>query len=167
MPDELSDDGRLVDLGGRSAVRFVRRYPVSREELWSALTEPDRMARWAFRGDLEPRNGGTLRFEYGEAGGADGTVLVWDQPSVLEYEWDTEGEMPWRIRFELTSDGDEATLLTFDHFLPDPSVPEFAAGWHWHLDRLATLVAGGTPAEVESDAHFDALLEQYRAGIAS
>ena len=166
VPEEMSDDGRLIDVGGRSVVRFTRRYPVSREELWSALTEPDRMARWAFRGELEPRNGGSLRFDYGEAGGADGTVLVWDEPSVLEYEWDGHG-MEWRIRFELVSDGEDATLLTLDHLLPDPSMPEFAAGWHWHLDRLATLAAGGVPAEVDSDEHFDALLEQYRAGIAT
>ena len=31
-------------------------------------------------------------------------------------------------------------MLTFDHLLPAPSQAEFAAGWHWHLDRLTTLL---------------------------
>ncbi|MDA0352837.1 MAG: SRPBCC family protein [Chloroflexi bacterium] len=166
-PSDGSDDGRLIDLGGRRAVRFTRRYSVSRAELWSAITDPDRMARWAYRGALEPRSGGKLTFDYGEGGGAEGTVLEWDEPSVLEYEWGTDTEMPWRIRFELTSEGDDGTLLTFDHFLPDPAAPEFAAGWHWHLDRLAMHLGGTEPPDAESDAHFDALLERYRAGIAT
>lgn len=167
MPDKTTDDGHLIDLDGRRAVRFTRRYPAPRTEVWAAITEPDRMARWAFRGDLEPRSGGTVTFDFGEAGSMAGTVLEWDEPSVLEYEWATDTEMPWRIRFELTSDGDAGTVLTFDHMLPDATKPEFAAGWHWHLDRLALHLAGSVPPEVDSDEHFDALLAQYQAGIAS
>ena len=168
MPDnstEASGDGRLIEVDGRSVVRFVRRYPVSREKLWSALTDPDRMARWAFRGELEPRDGGTLRFDYGEGGSVDGTVLVWDEPSVLEYEWGADSEMPWHVRFELSSDDEGGTVLTFDHLLPDPSVPEFAAGWHWHLDRLTMHLGGVEPPVVDSDEHFDELLEGYRSAF--
>lgn len=163
MPDRSTDnaaEGRLVDLGGRSAVRFTRRFPVSRVDLWSAITDPDRTARWAFRTELEPRAGGVLRFDYGEAGSAEGTVVEWDEPSVLEYEWGSDTDMPWRVRFELSED-DDGTVLTFDHLLPDATNPEFAAGWHWHLDRLAMHLAGAEPADVTSDEHFEALLASY------
>lgn len=166
MPEQNDDYGSLIDLDGRRAVRFSRHYPVPRAELWSAITDPERTARWAFRTELEPRNGGTLRFDYGEAGSAEGTVLVWDEPSVLEYEWGADTDMPWRVRFELTEDGD-GTRLTFDHLLPDASNPDFAAGWHWHLDRLATHLDGGVPAEVDSDEHFEALQVHYREAFAA
>ena len=165
MPDDTDRYGELIELDGRPAVRFRRRYPVSRTELWSALTDPDRTARWAFRSTFEPRAGGAVRFDYGEAGSSEGTVLVWDEPSVLEYEWATDTELPWRIRFELTEDGD-GTLLTFDHLLPDPANPDFAAGWHWHLDRLATHLEGRIPPEVDSDEHFEALQLHYRSALA-
>lgn len=102
-----------------------------------------------------------------DAGGVDGTILEWYEPSVLEYEWATDTEMPWRVRFELTAAGDNATLLTFDHLSPDASQPEFAAGWHWHFDRLATHPAGGEPADVQSDRHFDRLLESCRSAFGS
>ena len=148
-------------------MRFRRRFPVSRAELWAAITEPDRMARWAFRGELEPRSGGTLRFDFGEGGVSEGTILVWDEPSVLEYEWATDTEMPWRVRFELTGDADGGTLLTFDHLLPDALNPDFAAGWHWHLDRLGLHLAGGEPANVASDERFEELQESYRAAFES
>ncbi|MEA2001624.1 MAG: SRPBCC family protein [Actinomycetota bacterium] len=165
MPDDNTDYGQLIDVGGRRVVRFVRRYPVSPTEVWAAITEPDRMARWAFRAEMEPRSGGMLRFDFGEPGVSAGTILEWDKPSVLEYEWATDTETPWRIRFELTSDGDNGTLLTFDHLLPDASNPGFAAGWHWHLDRLAIHLAGSVPADVETDEHFDRLLKRYQANL--
>jgi uncharacterized protein YndB with AHSA1/START domain len=167
VPDDRNDRGRLIEIGGRRAVRFTRRYPVSRTELWSAITEPDRTARWAFRTELEPHAGGALRFDLGEAGVSEGTVLEWDEPSVLEYEWGTDTEMPWRVRFELASDSDGGTVLTFDHLLPDAANPEFAAGWHWHLDRLAQHLDGGEPADVASDEHFDRLLERYSTELAT
>ncbi len=165
MPDDNTDNGRLVEFGGRRAIRFTRHYSVSPTELWAAITEPDRMARWAFRAEFEPRSGGTLRFHFDEDGLSEGTVLEWDEPSVLEYEWATDTEAPWRVRFELTSDGGNGTLLTFDHLLPDDRKLRagFAAGWHWHLDRLATHLAGSEPADVASDEHFDDLLQSYRA----
>ncbi len=165
MLDDDTAYGQLIDVGGRQVVRFTRRYAVSRTELWAAITEPDRMARWAFRAEMEPRTGGTLRFDFDEAGVSEGTILEWDEPSVLEYKWATDTETPWRIRFELTSDGGGGTVLTFDHLLPDASNPSFAAGWHWHLDRLATHLTGSEPADVETDEHFDDLLESYRASF--
>jgi uncharacterized protein YndB with AHSA1/START domain len=133
-------------------VRFTRRYPVSRTELWSAITEPDRTARWAFRTELEPHAGGALRFDLGEAGVSEGTVLEWDEPSVLEYEWGTDTEMPWRVRFELASDGDGGTVLTFDHLLPDAANPEFA--------RPATEKSPGTSA---SDSRLVAFSSPFKS----
>lgn len=164
MPDS-TEFGRLIDLGGRQAVRFARRYAVSRSELWNAITEPDRLARWAFRGEFEPRTGGRVSFDLGEAGALEGTIMEWDKPSVLEYEWAMDSETSWRVRFELSDTSDGGTLLTFYHLLPDAAQPEFAAGWHWHLDRLSIHLAGSEPPNVASDAHFDDLMKRYRADL--
>ncbi len=160
----MSDNerGQVLQVNERPVLRFVRTYPVSREEVWSAITAADRTARWSFRAEMEPRTGGALRFDLGEYGTADGTILEWAEPSVLEYEWG-EPDSEWRIRFELADDGEGGTVLTFDHFLPDPTDASFAAGWHWHLDRLAVHLAGDVPAEVASDAHFDELMASYKS----
>lgn len=164
MPDR-TDDGHLIDVNGRTVVRFIRRYAAGRSEVWSAITDPERVARWAFQVEFEPRAGGSLRFFYGEHGTADGTIIAWDEPDLLEYEWG-EGDEAWHVRFELADDAAGGTALTFDHYLPDAARPEFAAGWHWHLDRLAIVVEGDTPPPVDTDAHFDELLAKYqqRAG---
>lgn len=165
MPqDETTDrghDGELVEVDTGRSLRFVRRFDATRDEVWDALTDPDRMARWAFRGTLEPRVGGSVVFDLGDHGEARGTVIAWDEPSMLEYRWG-EGETTWHVRFDLAADPDGSTTLTFDHLLPDATQPEFAAGWHWHLDRLDTLMGGAEPADVEEDEHFHALLAHYR-----
>ncbi|NNF65384.1 MAG: SRPBCC family protein [Acidimicrobiia bacterium] len=166
MPDTSEGRGKVVELEGHPTLRFVRTYEASRADVWSAITEPDRQARWAFRAEMEPRGGGALRFDLGEHGEAVGTILVWDEPSHLEYEW-VEGDTRWHIRFVLIDGANGTTVLTFDHLQPDVTDPSFAAGWHWHLDRLAEHLDGSVPAEVLGDEKFDRLMAEYQASPAT
>lgn len=153
-------DGEVIEIDGRRRLRFVRRYPYPIDEVWSAVSEPDRMARWAFAAEYEPRVGGSIRFIYGDTASRSGTVLAFDPPNAFEYEWADEfGE--WHVRLELEAHGGD-TELTFDHLLPDPSRAEYAAGWHWYLDRLDVFLRGALPAAVETDAHFDELMARYQ-----
>ena len=168
MPDNTTteqndhrDNGDVIDIDGQRVLRFIRHLDAARDEVWDAITDRDRLARWAFRGTLEPRAGGSVHFEFGDDEGGRGTVITWNEPSLLEYEW-TGGDMHWHIRFALADGNSGGTVLTFDHLLPDASQPEFAAGWHWHLDRLVTLLGGGEPADVAEDEHFHELLVHYR-----
>jgi uncharacterized protein YndB with AHSA1/START domain len=153
-------NGEVTESNGRRVLRFVRRFPAAPAEVWSAITEPERMARWAYPGTIELRVGGAVRFDYGEQGEGNGVVLACVENSLLEYEWG-EGSDQWHIRYDLVDDGEGGTVLTFDHFLPDPSNAEFAAGWHWHLERLGEIVVGRETADVQSDDRFLALMEMY------
>ncbi len=143
-------------------LRFERRLSRLPEVVWQAITDGDLLARWLFRAHFEPRAGGAMAFDYGN-GRSQGTVLAWDEPTQLDYQWGDTPEQPtWRIRF-LLSPSDVGALLAFEHLGPDPEDPQYAAGWHWHLDRLETLVDGGSPATVDSDEHFEDLLRHYRS----
>jgi uncharacterized protein YndB with AHSA1/START domain len=52
-------EGLLRTEGDRRGVRFEPRYDATPAEIWSALTEPERMRRWlANVAELEPRPGG-------------------------------------------------------------------------------------------------------------
>lgn len=167
MPESVRSNGHLTDVDGQRVLRFVRRFDAPRTDVWDAITSRDRMARWSFPGTIEPRPGGAVRFEFENPDGGEpleglGSVIRWDEAILLEYEW-SDGAMSWQIRFALADAADGGTILTFDHLLPDAAQPEFAAGWHWHLDRLATHMAGDEPAAVDVDDHFEALLVQYRS----
>ncbi len=141
-------------------LRFVRTYPTSIDDVWSAITVHDRMGRWAFAGHLEPRVGGRVRFDSDDKDTALGRVLAWAEPHILEYRWGT-GNDAWHVRFALATNDDGQTTLTFDHLLHEPTNPEFAAGWHWHLDRLGQLLDGDEPDDVDEDQHFHDLMEYY------
>lgn len=67
------DEGRLRSEGDRCGVRFERRYDASTEELWSALTEPERLGRWlADVAELELRVGGRFLLRWQESDGTQG-----------------------------------------------------------------------------------------------
>ena len=165
--DPAASDGVLVTDDGEPRLRFERRFPFPIADVWHAVTDRERLGRWLFPTTFEPRVGGAVEVDMGEYGTARGRVLAWVEPTELEYEWDQPAEIAgdedgtWRIRLFLTADGDDATTLVFEHLLPEPRRPEFAAGWHWYLDRLGLFLGGGQPAAVETDENFDRLLEHY------
>src|SRR5262252_4628649 len=67
--------GTLRSAGGKGVVRIEDRYDTDIDDLWSAITDPGRLARWfgQVEGDLRP--GGEFRM-YVESSGWDGTGRV-------------------------------------------------------------------------------------------
>jgi hypothetical protein len=52
-------------------------------------------------------------------------------------------------------------VLKLEHLAPNPRGPQFAAGWHWYLDRLGRVLAGDPPASVTTDDAFERALAEY------
>lgn len=167
--------GTLMDDGGQTAIRYVRRFPHPRAKVWRAITESEQLRHW-FPADIvgERRAGAPLRLPFWddhvdtyaiETPVVAGTILAWDPPRLFEWTWDTD-----RLRWELDEDGD-ATVLTFTTWIGDPlahgesgaspddatGTASAAAGYHVCLDHLEALL-DGTPARlVEADtAHLQA-----------
>ena len=156
------DEGRLRTEGDRCGVRFERRYDASPEELWSALTEPDRLRRWlADVAELDLRVGGRFLLRWQESDGTqetDGTILALDPGRLIELNWTYPGEPDSVARFELRPDGD-GTILVLDHRgLPPGSIAGYGAGWHSHLDSLAAHLSGG---QADWSARFEELGPTY------
>jgi uncharacterized protein YndB with AHSA1/START domain len=144
-----TEQGRLRVDGDRRAVRFERRYEASPAEVWSALTEPNRLARWLADAELDLRVGGryVLRFSGEDAGQTTtGEVLALEPERLLKLTWLYPGENDTVVRFELRPDG-EGTILVLDHRgLPADAAPGYGGGWQAHLEALdAHLAAGDQP----------------------
>ncbi len=139
--------GTIVADGDTRTVTFERTLPFPPAEVWSALTEPERLGEWLAQAVLEHREGGAVGFDFGEGGVCGGRVLVFDPPIALEYEWDFPNEDRSVVRWELrATDGERSTHLTLVHSLLGPDVvPGYGAGWHAHLDQLAGYLAGDVP----------------------
>ncbi len=161
MTDEF---GVLRADGGRFAVRFERHYPAGPAELWTTLTEPERLARWLAEvvdGRLEPGGEFTFRWDGDASQTARCRVRLFEPPKVLELDWSFEGEPDSVLRIELSPAGD-GTLLVLDHRqLPRGQAAGYGAGWQAHLDALADLDLAGW------DGRFAEFLPAYREQLSA
>jgi uncharacterized protein YndB with AHSA1/START domain len=151
--------GALRPDADRLAVRFERRYPATPDEVWGAVTEPERIGRWlapvALLGESH------YRIDFGDGQETTGTIEVCEAPRALVVTWDFPGEPPSRVSVEISPDGDGA-LLVLDHTrLPQNQGAGYGAGWEAHLAGLEAQLTG--TAGPDWDERFTALLPAYRA----
>ncbi|SFT50869.1 Uncharacterized conserved protein YndB, AHSA1/START domain [Geodermatophilus amargosae] len=92
------------------AVTVRREYPAAADDVWEAVTDPARLARWfaPVTGDL--REGGTFAVE----GNADGEIRECSPPSTLVLTWGGPGSV---VTVRLTAAGG-ATVLELEHTVP-------------------------------------------------
>jgi uncharacterized protein YndB with AHSA1/START domain len=134
-----------MDLGtytrheGRPAIRFVRVYPQPVEQVWAALTEPDRLRRW-FPSDvsLEPFVGGTVTFS-GDPNleSSTGTVLAFDPPRRLAFTWGLD-----ELYLDLESVGSGCRFTLVNVLAVDDTAARNASGWSICLTELDKALAG-------------------------
>lgn len=91
---------------------------------------------------LSPSLGGRIFLDFGQQGTAEGQVVTWEPPRLLEYTW-VEGDIRSHVRWELEAVEGSRTRLTLVHRgLPKGAEAEYGAGWHDFLDRLPLHLAG-------------------------
>lgn len=160
----MNEAGVLRAEGERRGVRFERRFAVPVEELWDALTRPERLARWLAPGSVGSGLESDVRLDFGEGGIVTGRVLRWEPPSLLELEWRFDGETESVVRFELSPAG-EGTQLVLDHrALAAGHATGYSAGWHAHLASLSDHLEG---RDGSWDERFAAALPHYRESAAA
>jgi uncharacterized protein YndB with AHSA1/START domain len=134
--------GIVAPSGDSFSVSFERRIAAPVEAVWSAVTEREQLIRWFTDTRIEPRVGGTVLVDFGEPGTASGSVLAWDPPRLLEFEWRSSVTDASILRIELEPDG-ETTLLRLEHRgISEELAQDLGAGWHAYLDGLADLFEG-------------------------
>lgn len=130
-------------------VTMRRQYSTDAAALWSALTEPDRIARWfmPISGDL--REGGSFQLE----GNANGEILTCESPSLLRT---TFGGPDSIVTLTLTPKETGSTELQLEHAVPLAMAQNVAGalfvgpGWDGAFLGLGLYVAGkaaGDPVE--------------------
>jgi uncharacterized protein YndB with AHSA1/START domain len=166
MTTRLATLERTADGG---LIRFERRLRHPIEEVWSALTEPDRLADWwppfATNVTADLREGGLLTFDWPDGPNLEFRFLRIEAPTLLEHTHTSPGS--W-MRYELAPT-DDGTLLRATYFVPEPDMAVErgdVVGGHYGFDRLEAALSGH-PTSVDADA-FAALQRTYAAqGLAS
>jgi uncharacterized protein YndB with AHSA1/START domain len=154
--------GSLRSEAGKGVVRLEGRYNTDVEDVWSAITDRGRLARWYAKveGNLVP--GGTFSiFVESDDWVGTGRVEVCEAPRRLVVTT-RESDESWRKGQGVAPYDEtlEATLAPDDDS-PLDAVAFYGAGWQIHADNLAAYVAGGET--VDSQTRWDALVPHYRA----
>ena len=132
MPDGGSAgsrvEGTLLAADGRGIVRMEDRYDTSIDDLWSALTDPQRLARWVAKvsGDLRP--GGVLRASFTSGWQGPGRLDECEPPRRLLLTLDPEREDQTVIEAELFAEGDQTRLVVEERDLPLGELAAHGAG---------------------------------------
>lgn len=136
--------GSLRSAGGTGIVRIEARLSTGIGDVWSALTDPRRLAQWLgeVEGDLRP--GGEYRARY-FASGWEGTVRVeaCEPPRRLLVLTSSPDEPDGVIEATLTADGEKTVLVLEDRGLPLDHLAAYGAGDQIHVEDLAAHLAGG------------------------
>lgn len=126
-------------------VTLNRSYDTQIDDLWDALTNPERLPRWfaPVEGDL--RLGG----RYQVKGNAGGTITACEAPRSFDLTWEFGGGTSW-VELRLEAESVQKTRLTLRHIAPvNEHWKKFGpgatgVGWdltllglQWHLDDPA------------------------------
>ena len=155
--------GSLRSADGTGVVRVEDRYDTDVDDLWSAITDPGRLARWLgeFEGDL--RLGGEFRARF-FASGWEGTgrVEACEPPRHLLVMTKDDGQADEHaIEATLTADGDHTILILEERGMPVNLLAAYGAGIQVHIEDLAAHIAGRE--RCDADARWEELHPSYEA----
>ena len=146
MTDRVSPESRIKGTlraaDGKGIVRMEDRYDTSIDDLWSALTDPQRLARWVaeVNGDLRP--GGDFRASFTSGWEGAGRLDECEPPRRLLLTLDPGQEDETVIEAELFADGDQTRLVVEERGLPLAELAAHGAGWQAHVEDLAAYLEG-------------------------
>jgi uncharacterized protein YndB with AHSA1/START domain len=158
--------GSLRSEDGKGVVRMEDRYATDIDDLWSALTEPGRLARWYGKVEGDLRVGGEFRVHVYGAWEGTGRVDACEPPRQLLVTMRDDDPRPGQpeetvIEATLAADGDETILVVEDRGLPMHLLAAYGAGVQIHIENIAEHIAGREPGDTE--ARWEALLPAYEA----
>jgi uncharacterized protein YndB with AHSA1/START domain len=139
--------GTLESVDGRGAVRMEGRYDTDIDDLWSAITDAQRLARWIAEVEGDLRVGGVFRATFTSGWEGPGRVDACDPPRHLLVTMTPGREDETVIEALLFAEGDQTRLVVEERGLPLEELAAHGAGWHAHLEDLAAHGAGAEPTD--------------------
>ncbi len=141
------------DGASAKAVTLSRSYDTTMEDLWDAVTNPERIPRWFAPVEGDFRVGG----RYQITGNAGGTITRCEAPKTFDLTWEFAGDTSW-VEVRLAPEGTARTRLTLVHTaLDSPHWEQFGpgavgVGWELGLLGLALHLTAPSAPKVDEEA---------------
>lgn len=154
--------GSLRSAEGQGIVRMEDRFATNIDDLWSAITDPTRLALWLgdIQGDL--RLGGEFRAHFFDGWEGTGRVEACESPRHLLVLTRDEPDKPYGhpIESTLTAGGDQTVLIWEEQGIRLEQLAAYGAGIQVHVEDLADYIAGRR--RVDTNARWEALMPAYQ-----
>jgi uncharacterized protein YndB with AHSA1/START domain len=143
--------------GAARTIRLQRDYDAPIEDVWDALTDPERIGRWFLPISGDYRLGGTYQFE----GNAGGDIVACERPNRLKVTWVygpvAEGTDPSEVEIRLSTVDGGAMRFDFRHTatVPEEMWTQFGpgavgVGWDGGVLGLSLYLRGGSIGDSEA-----------------
>jgi uncharacterized protein YndB with AHSA1/START domain len=166
MTGDASVLGSLFSIDGEGVVRMEDRLDTGLDDLWGALTDPDRLAHWfgEVEGELSQR--GEFRVRIALAGERTGQVEACEPPQHLLLTMRDPHPQPGQpeqtvIEAHLIAEGAQTRLVWEERGMPVNLLPAYGAGIQIHVEHLADYISGRKLRNVE--ARWNELFPAYEA----
>lgn len=153
--------GTLHVVEGAGVVRMEDLYDTDIDDLWSALTDPRRLARWIADVEGDLHLGGHVRATFTSGWEGAGRVDECEPPRRLRLTMAPGEDEETVIVAELVADGAQTRLVLEERGFPLDQVAVHGAGWQVHLEDLTAHLAGRERADWR--ARWTDLAPSYRA----
>jgi uncharacterized protein YndB with AHSA1/START domain len=140
------------------------RYDTDVEDLWSAVTDPERLARWLVEVEGDLRVGGSFSASFTSSWEGTGRVDVCERPHRLLVTMSPGEADSTVMEAELHADGDGTLLIIEERGLPLEEYAAHGAGWQAHVEDLAAHLAGHERGDWH--ARWTELIAPYRDQVA-
>jgi uncharacterized protein YndB with AHSA1/START domain len=134
--------GTLRAEGGKGVVRMEDSFKTEIEDLWSALTDPSRLARWVAKVDGDLYVGGEFRARFTSGWDGFGRVEVCEPPRLLLVTLCPGEDNETVIETRLFAEANQTRLVIEERGLPLDELAVHGAGWQAHVEDLAAHLAG-------------------------
>jgi uncharacterized protein YndB with AHSA1/START domain len=136
---------RILEAGEARTVTITRTYDAPVDDVWDAVTDPERIPRWFLPVTGELRVGGRYELK----GNASGTIESCEPPHSFTATWEFGGEVSW-IELRLSAEPGDRTRFVLEHIahVDDARWAQFGpgavgVGWDLGLRGLALHLASG------------------------
>ena len=138
----VPDDKGIIELiAGLPHVHFARSFDAPLEKVWAAISTSDGLSGWFTETDIDAREGGSITMTFPGYGSFTFPVLKFEPPRTIAFQFDEDAHDV--VRFDLYSDGADRTLLVLTNQVgTEEAADDHRIGWHYHLDRLPSYLAG-------------------------
>jgi uncharacterized protein YndB with AHSA1/START domain len=174
LDDKLGDTARslgtrtLPDGAEAHVLSIARTYAGDVEDIWGAVTEAERIARWFMPVSGDLKVGGRYQLQ----GNAEGEVLTCEPPTSYSVTWEYGGDVSW-VEVELTPVAGDRTRFELRHIArPGDHWKTYGPGavgigWDLGLYGLAKHLATGEPLDQAAEAAWLATEDGRRLMTAS